>query len=136
MCAHVIQTHFDEKAVPFWCRVCGTCKVTMSDHHPHHKRNDQEQPYQPLGTKVTWLKRTFCPSTWQKWVMKLDTNSVVTVNQYQKWVLAYQWMQWAQWVKTHSNPPTNGPIQWESTGFPQGYCQLVWGWSGHRLSSQ
>ena len=63
MIAHVLQAHFDEKDVPFKCRVCGVCKASNDAFHCHHKKNHPkihpEGLGQALGNKMNMTEQDF-----------------------------------------------------------------------------
>ena len=59
MIAHVLQAHFDEKNVPFKCRVYGACKATNGALHCHNRKNHPKIHPEKLGqTLGNWVNMT------------------------------------------------------------------------------
>ena len=61
MCTHMLQTHFDEKDMPFKCQDGGVCMATQGAFHTHYKKNHQGHMDKALGSRVNMTEQDFMP---------------------------------------------------------------------------
>ena len=57
----MLQAHFEEKNVPFKCRVCGVCKLTRGALCTHYMKNHWSQVDLPVGTRISMSAQDSMP---------------------------------------------------------------------------